>query len=315
MTDEHDVEFPAMGSTVRLVIGKPVRDAPPAEVAADEVRKFVEHFEVVLSRFRPDSELCVLNADPREAVPASELMRTAVSAGIWAADRSGGLVDPGLLDEIEAAGYAETPGEPAVPLASALAVAPRRCPARPRPDSDRHRFEVDEDAGTVRRPNGVHFDSGGIGKGLAADLIARRLVGYARFVVDCGGDIRVGGNDALLHPYEIVVEHPLSGERTHAIRLGFGGIATSGLNVRIWRAADGTYRHHLLDPSTGEPAWTGLIGATALGDTALEAETLAKAALLSGPEGGRSILAEIGGLMVHDDGRVETIGPISVRAL
>ncbi len=315
MTGEHDIAFTAMGSTVRLVIGEPVGDAPPADVAAAGVREFVESFEATLSRFRPDSELCALNADPREVVPASELMRTAVSAGIWAAERSGGLVDSGLLDEIEDAGYPGTPEEPAVPLASALAVAPPRRAARPRPDSDRPRFEVDEDAGTVSRPSGVHFDSGGIGKGLAADLIARRLAGYQRFVVDCGGDIRVGGNDALLHPYEIGVEHPLSGERTHAIGLGFGGIGTSGLNVRIWKAADGSYRHHLLDPSTGEPAWTGLIGATALGDTALEAETLAKAALLSGPEGGRAALAEIGGLMVHDDGRVETVGPISARAL
>ena len=70
------------------------------------------------------------------------------------------------------------------------------------------------------------------------------------------------------------------------IKLGLGGIATSGLNVRIWRGDDGRYSHHLLDPSTGEPAWTGLIGATALGDSAVEAETLAKAALLSGPERG-----------------------------
>ncbi len=81
--------------------------------------------------------------------------------------------------------------------------------------------------------------------------------------------------------------------------------------MRIWRDADGRYAHHLLDPATGEPAWTGLIGATALGDTAVEAETLAKAALLSGPEGGREVLAERGGLLVHDSGRVETVGPLA----
>ena len=95
------------------------------------------------------------------------------------------------------------------------------------------------------------------------------------------------------------------------LRLGSGAVATSGLNVRIWRGDDGRYAHHLLDPSTGEPAWTGLIGATALGDTAVEAETFAKAALLSGPEGGRAILAERGGLLVHDSGRIEPVGPLA----
>ena len=97
------------------------------------------------------------------------------------------------------------------------------------------------------------------------------------------------------------------------LRLGSGAVATSGLNVRIWRGSDGRYAHHLLDPSTGEPAWTGLIGVTALGDTAVEAETFAKAALLSGPEGGRAILAERGGLLVHDNGRIETVGPLAAR--
>jgi thiamine biosynthesis lipoprotein len=83
------------------------------------------------------------------------------------------------------------------------------------------------------------------------------------------------------------------------------------VNVRLWRGADGGFRHHLLDPSTGEPAWTGLVGVTALGDTAVEAETLAKAALLAGPEGGREVLAELGGLLVHDDGELEAVGPIA----
>jgi len=83
--------------------------------------------------------------------------------------------------------------------------------------------------------------------------------------------------------------------------------------VRIWRDGDGRYAHHLLDPASGEPAWTGLIGATALGDTAVEAETLAKAALLSGPAGGREALGGRGGLLVHDSGRVETVGPLSAK--
>ena len=49
---------------------------------------------------------------------------------------------------------------------------------------------------------------------------------------------------------------------------------------------------------------------TALGSTALEAETLSKMALLLGPEGAREVLAEHGGVIVHDDGEVEAVGPI-----
>ena len=55
-----------------------------------------------------------------------------------------------------------------------------------------------------------------------------------------------------------------------------------------------------------------MVGVTALADSALEAETISKAALLSGPEGGRQLLGDRGGLLVHDTGRVEPVGPLSI---
>ena len=78
-------------------------------------------------------------------------------------------------------------------------------------------------------------------------------------------------------------------------------------------ARHGGFAHHLLDPSTGHPAWTGLVQATSLGTTALEAETLAKMAFLAGPEGAPEILSEHGGLMVLDDGGVELCGSLAER--
>lgn len=311
---EHDLTFDAMGSHVRLLIGEPGPGMAPAAEAAEQARRFVLDFDATLSRFKPDSELCALNADPRERVPASQLLRTAVRAGLAAAEQSGGLVDPTLVGEIESAGYVGSrAGVPGEPLAAALAEAPERRPARPNPAAAWRRIEVDDESGTIVRPPGIRFDTGGTGKGLAADLIASRLRGYSRFVVDCGGDIRIGGPQALVWPYEVHVENPLSGERAVVLKLGSGGVATSGLNVRIWRDSSGRYAHHLLDPAGGEPAWTGLIGATALGDTAVEAETYSKAALLSGPEGAREILGARGGLIVHDSGRMEAVGPLSAR--
>jgi len=311
---EHDLRFDAMGSHVRLLIGEPGPGMEPAAVAAERARRFIEDFDARLSRFKPDSELCALNADPRERVPASGLLRAAVRAGLAAAERSDGLVDPTLAGEIESAGYvASRAGVEGASLREGLVAAPARRPAQPNPASRWRRIEVDDGAGTIARPSGLRFDTGGAGKGLAADLVAAQLRGYSRFLVDCGGDIRIGGPEALLRPYEVQVEHPLTGERAYVLRLGAGGVATSGIDVRIWRNADGGFAHHLLDPSSGKPAWTGLIGVTALGESAVEAETLSKAALLSGPERGREALARAGGLLVHDSGRVEPVGPLSAK--
>jgi thiamine biosynthesis lipoprotein len=230
---------------------------------------------------------------------------------MWAARLSGGLVDPTLVDEIEAVGYRESrDGQAPVPLRAALAAAPARRSARPHPRSRWHEIRVDAARGTVSRPHGVRIDPGGIAKGLIADALVARLGAYRRVVVDCGGDIAVGGVAPQLEPELVEIEHPLTGDCVHTLHLGAGGVATSGLNVNIWRRADGTYAHHLLDPATGEPAWTGLIAATAIGRSALEAETRAKTAVLSGPAGARAVLEGHGGLVVRDDGDVELFGPL-----
>ena len=307
-----DITFRSMGSDVRLIVEAPLSPGVPAPaVAAETERRYIEDYARRLSRFRADSELCALNGDPAPEVAASILLRTAVAAGLWAAERSDGLVDPTLVSEIEAAGY-RTSQEGSTPasLQVALAAAPPRRPAHPRAEARWREIEVDDQSGTIRRPPGLRIDTGGTGKGLAADAVAHRLRAYSRFVVDCGGDIAVGGVGAQLDPVPIEVEHPLTGECVHTLRLAQGGVATSGLNVRIWRQRDGSFAHHLLDPSSGEPVWSGLIGATALAPSALEAETLSKLALLSGPQGARHALAEHGGLVIHDDGDVELIGPL-----
>ena len=96
---EHDVIFDAMGSHVRLLIGEPGPGMAAAPAAAETARQFVVEFDKTLSRFKPESELCALNEDPRERVPSSPLLRRAVRAGIEAAELSGGLVDPTLVGE------------------------------------------------------------------------------------------------------------------------------------------------------------------------------------------------------------------------
>ena len=85
-----------MGSHVRLVIGEPGPGMATRDEAAAAARDSARSSTQRLSRFIPDSELCALNDDPRSACPPRELLRAAVSAGLWAAERSGGLVDPTL---------------------------------------------------------------------------------------------------------------------------------------------------------------------------------------------------------------------------
>jgi thiamine biosynthesis lipoprotein len=317
MTDlEYHRSFHSMGSTIRIVVGAPERSGLPApDEAADREQRYIEAFARRLSRFVPDSELSALNGDPREEVPCSGLLRAAVRAGLWAAETTDGLVDSTLNEALEAVGYDHSMvGVQPIGLPDALAIAPPRRPARPDPRRMWSRFEVDDRAGVVRRPPGLKFDTGGTGKGLAADAVAVHLAGHRRFAIDCGGDLCVGGADPDRAPYHVQVEHPVARRPVATLALASGAVATSGLSVRIWRRADGTIAHHLLDPSTGQPAWTGLIGVTALAPTALEAETISKAALLLGPEGARSWLSRHGGFVFHESGELEQVGELPLRS-
>jgi thiamine biosynthesis lipoprotein len=294
--------FGAMGTEVRLLL------APAAAGLGPLLEDEVAAFAAALTRFDAGSELSRLNADPRAAVPASPLLRRAVTAALTAAHATDGLVDPTLLGPLERAGYRRSRvGVAGVPAAAALAAAPSRRPAAPHPEARWRAIAVDDEAGVIRRPPGLRLDLGGSAKGLCADLLAARLAAHGPFAVDCGGDARLGG------AHRVEVATPFGGGAAHALDVDGGAVATSGLGSRVWRDATGAPAHHLIDPATGRSAWTGLASATALAPTALAAEALAKAAFLSGPARARRLLRRGGGVLIHDDGGVEPVGRLYAR--
>lgn len=309
--------FDAMGTRVGLWIDRSA--GPSAGAALGIGERFIGDFDRRLSRFRPESELCRLNCDPSEEVEVSTLMLRFVEAAIGAARLSGGLVDPTLTDELERAGYRNSRTEATAETAAievALEIAPEPRPARSNPQARWRSIEVDAARRTVRRPPGLRLDSGGSGKGLAADLLAgiwRRLLPRGtHFIIDCGGDIRLGDVGPEARPYAIAAETVPALPEPVTFELRGGGIATSGIGRRIWRGLDG-YAHHLIDPASGRPAWTGVLSATALAPSALLAETTAKRALLGGPQAAARLLADDGGLFVDDAGAVHEFKPEEIE--
>ena len=298
--------FACFGGEVEVLVGGPSPAGTTAPVAAMLARGTLRSLHARLTRFDPASELSQLNAAPETVVYASRLMRSLARAVVEAGERSGGLVDATLVDELERAGYASSrAARPGLELSQVLAGGWPARPARPREDAAWRRIVVDDHARTITRPPWLRIDSGGLGKGLAADLVADTLRDHPVFAVDCCGDVRIGGRARV--PRRVLVEHPAGGDPIHALQIADGAIATSGVTRRSWRDAMGAVKHHLLDPATGQPAWTGVVQATALAPTALEAEILAKAALLAGPEHGACLLREHGGVIVLDDGSVEMV--------
>jgi FAD:protein FMN transferase len=304
MIGETTESFECFGGRCAVRVTDP--DKPAALAAVEGARHTLLAAHHTLSRFDPDSELSRLNRDPRRTVPVSPLLRQLVAAALGAGLRSGGLVDATLADEIEACGYAESRdfslGAAAVHLPAGGS------PAAPSPRAGWCELGVDESAGTVSRPPGLRVDPGGIAKGLLADLVAEALAGFHSFAVDCCGDLRVGGTAGRVRG--IQVQDPSGGTHLHELRIASGASATSGITRRSWVDGDGRVAHQILDPATGLPAFTGVVQATALAPSGLYAETLAKAALLAGPDGAAAWLP-FGGVVVTEDGDVQIVDPLT----
>ena len=302
---EHEATFDCFGSSCTVLVGDRRRPADAAAAVAMAERTLLGWHQR-FSRFEPDSELSRLNRDPRETVPVSPLMARIVQAALDGAAETGGLVDTTLGAEIEHAGYRAHLAGAGLPLSQALAAAPPRTPAGPQRGEDRCGLSVNRSAGTLTRRPGSKLDPGGIAKGVFADELAGMLAGFDAFAVDCAGDIRLGGTAGTTRP--VRVESPFDERVLHTFVAFGGGVATSGIGRRSWLGPDGRPAHHLLDPATGRPAFTGVVQATALAPTAAGAEYLAKAALLSGAEHAAGWLTH-GGLIVFDDGGYEVVEP------
>jgi thiamine biosynthesis lipoprotein len=287
--------FECFGATVSM---RASGDAEVVRLGLRRAREIAEEVHRRLTRFDPASDLCRLNADPRELVPAVALVRRFAQAVHWAGELSGGLVDATCLPVVEAAGYRE---HWSAGIATEGWAADEPVAWTPGWAS------VSVELGCVRRPPGTRLDSGGLAKGLAADLMAAALSACRTWAIDCGGDLRVGGLQA--HERAVDVADPDGGpEPIERLLITRGAVATSGVTRRAWAGG-----HHLVDPRTGRAADTGIAQVTAVARTGLEAEVRAKTALLAGPAGAAAALVA-GGIYVTAAGDVKVVtGDQAVR--
>ncbi|NNE72833.1 MAG: FAD:protein FMN transferase [Acidimicrobiales bacterium] len=261
----HDQQFAAMGTSVRII-------SDGTAAAVERAVERVHDLERRWSRFLPTSEISATNDHAGHPTIVSPETFDLVDRACLAWQVTEGRFDPTLLLELTALGYDRdrTLLEPVHDVA-ASPTTPRN---GPRDRTSRCGEIVLEPAlRAVTLPPGVGFDPGGIGKGLAADLIATDLAeaGASWVVVNLGGDMRLAGDRLAEEGWEVTIAGPSGGR----LRMHGGGVATSSRAVRRWNH-EGIDRHHLLDPRTGRPATTPVESATVLAGEAWWAEIVAK---------------------------------------
>ena len=245
----------ALGTLVHLVVTEPsclpaARTLLEADLAA---------VDLACSRFRADSELCVLQITGQTtgqttSQQVSPLLAEAIAVALRAAELTDGDVDPTVGAAMSAIGY-DRDFERIDRTGPTAQLTVRTVPGW---------REVRLDGRTLTMPAGVQLDLGATAKAWAADRSAARIARQAGcgVLVSLGGDIAVAGpapqGGWRIRVQDVTGSPDETPEGPYAlIAIRDGGLATSSTKARRWQRG-GDVLHHILDPRTGlpaEPVW------------------------------------------------------------
>jgi thiamine biosynthesis lipoprotein len=267
--------------------------------------------DAACSRFRPDSELSLVNAAVGRVTKVSTLFAEALQTALTAAALTDGDVDPTCGGSLVRLGYDRDFAEVRADTSALTRTAA--------PAPGWRLVELDPERQTVRVPAGVLLDLGATAKALAAD----RAAALAAAAVGCGVLVNLGGDIALagqapIGGWRVRVSDELPADqadgararraRWQVVSIDSGGLATSCTASRSWRRGEERL-HHILMPGTGRPAdgcWRTVSVAAA---TCVSANIASTAAIIRGEPAARW-LDSLGlpARLVRGDGRVVRTG-------
>ena len=169
-------------------------------------------------------------------------------------------------------------------------------------------IKLEQATGTVHfLERGVRINLGGIAKGYVVergiDILRHR--GIRNAIVTAGGDSRLLG-DRRGRPWMVGIRDPRNdGEVAISVPLVDEAISTSGDYERYFDE-EGIRYHHIIQPSTGEPAG-GVHSATVFGPDAVMTDALSTSVFVMGVERGLTLIGSLPdyeSIVIDDGGKV-----------
>ena len=262
-----------MGTSVQIAARG--ADLAYRQAAIEEAFAAIQEVDRLMSNYRDDSELALINARAATgAVKVSDPMFAVLQAAQDVSARSQGAFDVTVGPLVKLWGFHDR--KPHVPTPEELAAV--------KPLISYRNFVLDPAARTVRftRP-GTEIDLGGIAKGFAVELAGgvMRRRGLSAFI-DAGGNQYLVGRPAGKAAWTLGIKDPEAPEHLlGTIEVDEGSVSTSaqGTNFLI---ANGRKYGHILDPRTLEPA-ADRLSVTVVAEDATLGDALSKVGFLLGP--------------------------------
>jgi thiamine biosynthesis lipoprotein len=277
----------ALGTVWAVTLVSREADAPNRQELRRRVLATLDRVDRSMSHWREDTELSRFNRElDAGAFRFSAETRRVVAAALTLARETAGAFDP-------------TVG----PLVAAWGFGPRA--ASEDPDAEQiarlrervgwQRLAWDAQGRLVRRAPGVELDLSAIAKGYAVDAVADALAADqpTGVLVEVGGEVRAFGTAADGGPWRVGIESPIApgSELEAVVALTGAALATSG-DYRQLRVSEGRTRSHILDPRSGQPLANGMASASVIAPTGMEADGVATALMLLGPDAGLAWVEE-----------------------
>lgn len=254
-----------------------------ADAAYTIAKSTIEAWDARFSRFVPQSELSVLNANKDMTVSSAFLDATLKARQLFGETR--GVFNP--LVQIARFGYDRTFADLKDEGAS------DETPY----DIDFSSTLIDPDTSRVRLGPGQKLDYGGFLKGYLAEIVAKKIESYSRdisgVVVNLGGDIHARGVDEGGKEFVFYIYNPVTKNEDLPVTLHNQSLATSGTYKRHWMHA-GKRTHHILGASGVPGDGSGVVSASVVCADGGRAEAYAKVFLLLGPEHAAKLLGTEG---------------------
>jgi thiamine biosynthesis lipoprotein len=261
--------------------------------AFDEMKRL----EQLMSTYLPDSDISKINrAAGKKAVPVSPEVEEVIREGIFWSQQSGGAFDITVEPLVQLWDF---DGEKQV-------VPAERTIRKTATLVDYRNIEIVNHKVRLTRP-GMAINVGGLAKGYAVDRAVSILRGRVpNGIVNAGGDLFAFGQKSKESSWTIGLQHP---RKPQELLAAFGvknqAIATSGDYQRYF-VKDGVRYHHIFDPATGRPA-RKMISATLITTEVMEADALATAVFVMGPEAGLAwvdSLDNVEAMVMLEDGSI-----------
>ncbi|MDI6775273.1 MAG: FAD:protein FMN transferase [Verrucomicrobiota bacterium] len=261
---------------------------------ADEAARLAEYtaaaraacgeIEEQMSLFKPDGDIARLNRSAGAGVVTMATRTLAVlREALRYSEASDGAFDPTIAPVVRLWGFNNSRAPEQLPDRAAISNALTLVGWR--------RLALGNDTAALALP-GMSVDLGGIAKGYAVDACYDRLraMGATNFMVNLGGNIRVGGSPWRGEPWTIGVRNPFkTDEVLGTIRLTNGmAVGTSGNYERFVTVAGRKYAH-IMDPRTGCPV-EGMAGVTLVATNGIQSDGLSKPLFILGPDDSKHVL-------------------------